>query len=109
MPNKPGSTELSAVGTGPPDVERSRGRLTVTLTRSKRVAFWDPAAYSLLDFAEQNGLSPPFCCRAGVCGTCLSRVRRGTVAYFESPVIEPAKGEILLCCSRPTESIDIDI
>lgn len=109
MPKQPRPTGWPTVGTGSPNVERSREKLTVALTRSNRVAFWDPAAYSLLDFAEKNGLSPPFCCRAGVCGTCLSRVRRGAVAYFELPVTEPAEGEILLCCSRPIESIEIDI
>lgn len=83
--------------------------LTVRFLRSGIVSGWDPAAHSLLDFAERLGLSPPFSCRAGVCGTCLSPLKRGAVAYFEVPVIEPAPGELLLCCSRPTESVEIDI
>jgi uncharacterized protein len=83
--------------------------LTVTFLRSNVVADWNPTAHSLLDFAEQIGLLPPFCCRAGVCGTCVSSIRRGAVVYFESPVFERAEGEILLCCSRPTDSVEIDI
>ncbi len=103
------STELAAVESDSPKVERASGRLTVTFLRSNLVAEWDPTAHSLLDFAEQSGLSPPFCCRAGVCGTCISPIKSGAVAYFESPVIEPANGEVLLCCSRPTEPVVIDI
>ena len=82
---------------------------TVRFLRSGIVAAWDPAAHSLLDFAERRGLAPPFSCRAGVCGTCSSPLNKGAVAYFETPVMEPAPGELLLCCSRPTESVDIDI
>jgi ferredoxin len=102
-------TESPAVESDAPKVECASERLTVTFERANLVAEWDPTAHSLLDFAEQSGLSPPFCCRAGVCGTCLSTIKRGAVAYFESPVVEPAPGEILLCCSRPTESVVIDI
>jgi ferredoxin len=54
-------------------------------------------------------LSPPFSCRAGVCGTCLSMIKRGKVVYFEDPVVDLAENEILLCCSRPTESVEIDL
>jgi ferredoxin len=92
-----------------PRVERAIERLTVTFLRSSLTAEWDPTAYSLLDFAEHNGLSPPFCCRAGVCGTCLTVIKRGTVAYFECPVVDPAPGKILLCCSKPIESVVLDI
>jgi ferredoxin len=89
--------------------EPTGGAPTVTFLRSNLVVPWDPTARSLLDFAEQSGLSPPFCCRAGVCGTCVSIIKRGAVTYSESPVFELAAGEILLCCTLPTESIDVDI
>jgi ferredoxin len=109
MHEQPRSLETSAVEAKSPNVESAAARLTVTFLRADLVAHWDPSAHSLLDLAEHSGLSPTFCCRAGVCGTCLCKIRRGTVAYFESPVFEPGPGEILLCCSRPTESVDIDI
>jgi|HubBroStandDraft_6_1064221.scaffolds.fasta_scaffold691308_2 ferredoxin len=109
MRDMPQSTESPAVESDSPEVERAPRRLSVTFLRSNLVAEWDPTAHSLLDFAEQSGLSPPFCCRAGVCGTCLSTIKGGAVAYFEPPVIEPANGEILLCGSRPTEPVVIDI
>lgn len=114
MPEQPRSTEPSGQDGASgqdrtPEAVSTAERPTVTFLRSNRAAPWDPGAYSLLDFAEQQGLAPPFSCRAGVCGTCLSRMRSGAVAYFESPLVELAQDEILLCCSRPTESITIDI
>ena len=56
---------------------------------------------SLLDFAEAQGLSPDFSCRAGICSTCKSRLVEGEVAYFEDPLDELAADEVLLCCSKP--------
>jgi len=103
------STESPTVESDAPKAAGAAERFTVTFQRSNVVADWDPTAHSLLDFAEQSGLSPPFCCRAGVCGTCLSTIKRGKVAYFEPPVVELSAVEILLCCSRPTESVVIDI
>ena len=98
-----------ADGASEPNAPAKSGRMLVTFLRSNVTAEWDPTAHSLLDFAEHCGLSPPFCCRGGVCGTCLSAIKRGSVAYFETPVAELAEGEILLCCSRPAESVEIDI
>jgi uncharacterized protein len=85
------------------------GRIKVTFRAAGLTVEWDESAPSLLDFAEQHGINPPFSCRAGVCSSCVTSLKRGHVAYFESPVIEPAEGEILLCCSRPTESIELDL
>ena len=82
---------------------------TVTFLRSGKTVDWDPTAESLLDFAEKQGLTPPFSCRAGVCNTCLSVLVRGKVEYSEPPLMEPSSGEVLLCCSKPLESVEIDI
>jgi ferredoxin len=81
----------------------------VTFTHSLCSFEWNEKAHSLLEFAEHNGLSPPFSCRNGMCGTCISRLVRGTVSYFEEPLIELGHSEILLCCSRPVDSVEIDI
>jgi ferredoxin-NADP reductase len=85
------------------------GAATVEFRKSGRTAAWNPAAESLLAFAEDQGLSPEFSCRAGICGTCRSRLVSGEVAYFEEPLDEPPPGEILLCCSKPRGSVVIDL
>lgn len=77
--------------------------------KSGLTAVWDSSAASLLDFAENQGLLPEFSCRAGICGTCKSRLISGDVAYFEEPLDELGTGEVLLCCSKPRGSVVLDI
>ena len=83
--------------------------VTVEFRKSGLTAVWDEAAGSLLDFAEAQGLSPDFSCRAGICSTCKSRLVDGEVAYFEDPLDELAADEVLLCCSKPQGPVVIDI
>lgn len=83
--------------------------IIVEFSRSGVKFNWTGAADSLLAFAEDCGLSPEFSCRSGICSTCKCRLVSGDVAYFEEPLSEPGAGEILLCCSRPTSSVVIDI
>ena len=82
---------------------------TVEFRKSGLRAVWDGAATSLLAFAEDQGLSPEFSCRAGICGTCKSQLISGDVAYFEEPLDELKAGEVLLCCSKPRGSVVLDI
>ncbi|MFL1416561.1 FAD-binding oxidoreductase [Pseudomonas fildesensis] len=85
------------------------GALTVEfLPSGKRVA-WDQNCQSLLELAEQNGLTPPFNCRAGLCNTCQVPLREGSVEYFEEPLDPPESGNILLCCTRPTSAVTVDL
>ena len=79
---------------------------TVTFTLSGRSAVWDGTQASLLDFAEAQGLSPPFSCRNGICNTCLCSIE-GEVSYVEEPLEMPGKGQALLCCSVPEGPVKI--
>lgn len=81
----------------------------VEFRRSGRSAPWDPAAGSLLAFAESNGLEPEFSCRAGICGSCRTARIAGEVEYFEEPLDPPGEGHILLCCARPKGDLVIDL
>lgn len=83
--------------------------VTVEFRKSGVTAVWDGKAESLLAFAEEQGLSPDFSCRAGICSTCKSRLIEGNVTYFEEPLDEPGAGEVLLCCSRPRGAVVLDI
>jgi ferredoxin-NADP reductase len=53
----------------------------VTFTQSGKDALWKPGGGSLLELAEQSGLSPPYGCRAGHCGDCRTKIIRGGVSY----------------------------
>jgi Ferredoxin len=83
--------------------------ITVTFAKSGITANWDEEAESLLDFAEMQGLTPPFSCRGGICTTCEQSLIEGEVEYFEEPLEEPEAGRLLLCCSRPKTSVTIGI
>lgn len=80
----------------------------VTFRASGLSAAWDDSA-NLLDFAEAQGLTPTFSCRAGICGTCLAPLAQGTVEWTEEPLIPPPEGEILLCCTRPKGPVTLEL
>ena len=74
---------------------------TVSFTRTGDAAEWTPGHGTLLEFAEGQGLNPPFSCRAGHCGSCATRLTAGQVTYAEPTAWRPAEGEVLLCCAVP--------
>lgn len=84
----------------PPATEPVR----LVFTASGREARWTPGAGSLLDVAEAQGLAPAFGCRSGSCGSCATRVQKGTVTYAERPSFAVAPGEALLCCALPAQA-----
>lgn len=85
------------------------GAITVEFSKSGIIAAWDSATQSLLSFAEDQGLTPEFSCRAGICGSCKTRIISGGVVYFEDPLDEVEQGEVLLCCSRPETAVVLDL
>ena len=89
--------------------QRGAETLSVHFLPSGTTLAWDENCHSLLDLAEQAGLSPAFNCRAGLCSTCQVGLREGTVEYFEEPLEDPENGRVLLCCSRPRSAVTIDL
>ena len=97
----------------PPPPAPPATEATVIFQRSGDTAVWTPSHGTLLEFAEGKGLSPPYACRAGHCGSCATPLRAGSVTYAEPTAWKPAEGEVLLCCARPAagggESIELDL
>jgi Na+-transporting NADH:ubiquinone oxidoreductase subunit NqrF len=62
---------------------------------------WTAGDATLLEVAEQHGLSPSFGCRTGACGSCAVKLVSGDVTYRTKPKVIPAVGEILICCAVP--------
>lgn len=106
---EPAAAQVSIVPPPVPQADVASDAVTVEFRKSGIRAVWDGAAESLLAFAEEQGLSPEFSCRAGICGTCKSHLVSGEVAYFEEPLEDLAAGEVLLCCSKPRGSVVLDI
>ncbi|MEV6793197.1 MOSC and FAD-binding oxidoreductase domain-containing protein [Streptomyces sp. NPDC051320] len=86
-------------GTGP----------TVTFARSGLHVPWNTTQESLLELAEACDVPVRWSCRTGVCHTCELALMSGAVTYSPEPVEPPADGNILICCSKPTEEIVLDL
>lgn len=70
---------------------------------------WPEAGTTLLELAEDAGLSPMFGCRAGLCGDCRCRLLSGEVEYLTDMTEDPGEGHVLLCCSRPKGDVRLDL
>jgi len=73
----------------------------VVFAKSGTTATWTEGDGTLLEFAEEQGLSPDFSCRSGICLTCMCRLEEGEVAYDEPPTGTPDDGQVLICVSKP--------
>lgn len=96
---------------GPASIKRAvaemAGGTRVRFARSGGEAVW--RAGSLLELTERAGVAPLSSCRAGVCGSCVTRVMAGEVDYAEPPAHEIAPGEALICCARPRGEVTLDL
>jgi ferredoxin-NADP reductase/MOSC domain-containing protein YiiM len=74
-------------------------------------ALWqNDGGLSLLELAEQQGLTPPSSCRTGTCLTCETPLTAGEVIYNPRPACEPTTGRVLICCARPASSmLELDL
>ncbi|SQA99044.1 2Fe-2S ferredoxin YfaE [Cedecea neteri] len=71
--------------------------------RSLKEARWLPDSGSLLELAEARGLTPEFSCREGHCGTCRTKLLKGSVTYAKTPSASTADDEVLICCAVPAQ------
>ena len=81
--------------------ETAAGPVPVSFAESNVETSWTPDKGTLLELAEASGLSPEFACRSGVCGSCATRLRCGSVDYLEEPSAPRADDEVLICCATP--------
>ncbi|WP_018998462.1 2Fe-2S iron-sulfur cluster-binding protein [Hirschia maritima] len=75
----------------------------VTFSKSKKSAVWKPESGTLLELAEENGLSPNHSCRMGSCGACKVKLLDGRVVYNSPPTHPVGEDEVLICCAEPAE------
>jgi ferredoxin-NADP reductase/predicted pyridoxine 5'-phosphate oxidase superfamily flavin-nucleotide-binding protein len=78
----------------------------VMFVKSGKEARWTPGGGSLLELAEERGLSPAFSCRGGSCGTCRTRIVQGAVAYPQTPSFDVPDDEALICCAVPAATTE---
>ncbi|MGK7934908.1 MAG: 2Fe-2S iron-sulfur cluster-binding protein [Xenococcaceae cyanobacterium] len=82
----------------------------IVCTASGKTLTWQKGNGTILEFAEANGINPPYSCRQGICLTCMSELQEGEVEYVEPPTNEPDEGSVLICICQPkTNRVVIDI
>ena len=81
----------------------------VSFTRSGLTVPWNSRFSSLLEFAEACEVPAQWSCRTGVCHTCECGLIGGSVQYEPDPLEPPATGNLLICCSRPSGDVEIDL
>jgi ferredoxin-NADP reductase/uncharacterized membrane protein YhdT len=91
----------------------SPGRSAVTSVEFSRSGFSFEIVkdQTLLEFAETLGISIPYGCRQGQCGTCATRLLRGSVSMETDDGLSAEQkqaGFILPCVSRVQGSVSID-
>jgi ferredoxin-NADP reductase/MOSC domain-containing protein YiiM len=83
--------------------------LEVTFARSDVATVWTRPDSPLLELAEDSGISIPFGCRAGSCGTCVTKLVSGDVSYLHEPGAPLAEGEVLTCVAVPETEVVLDV
>ena len=81
----------------------------VSFSRSGLTVPWDSRFSRLLEFAEACDVPVQWSCRTGVCHTCECGLIGGNVRYEPDPLEPPATGNLLICCSRPSADVEIDL
>ena len=64
---------------------------------------------TLLEALERTGHAVEYQCRSGYCGSCRVKIKKGKVSYAETPLAFLQQDEILLCCCRVEEDLEIEL
>jgi ring-1,2-phenylacetyl-CoA epoxidase subunit PaaE len=100
---QPGKLERP-VGISDSDAASQTYELTVTIDGATRTLTVDKGT-TILDAALENALDAPFSCKAGVCSTCMCKVKEGAVEMVANHALEDyevERGYVLSCQSFPT-------
>jgi ferredoxin-NADP reductase/MOSC domain-containing protein YiiM len=106
--NTPGIADASRRSPHPPATLSSEGPL-VSFARSGLNVRWDSRFQSLLELAEACDVPTRWSCRVGVCHNCEAGLIAGRVLYDPEPIDPPASANALICCSRPSGDIVLDL
>ena len=99
-----GNTESVATNSGSIDSAE------IVFAASGKTVTWQKGNGTILEFAEANGIEPPYSCRQGICLTCACELQEGDVDYVEPPTNEPDEGNVLICICQPkTSKVVLDV
>ena len=104
----PGTATANRRAPHQPDGPAGHGE-PITFARSNLTVPWHDDYPNLLEFAEACDVPVSFSCRTGVCHYCESGILSGDVTYTTDPLEPPPEGRVLLCCSRPSSELALDL
>jgi ferredoxin-NADP reductase/DMSO/TMAO reductase YedYZ heme-binding membrane subunit len=90
------------------EVDNAAGSLR--FARSEKL-ITDLGGKTILEIAEQQGISLPYDCRSGICGQCKTKLVSGTVtmeAEDALDAVDRANGLILACQARCRDDVVVD-
>jgi ferredoxin-NADP reductase/MOSC domain-containing protein YiiM len=99
----------AAAGTPHPPAGPPGPGPVVSFARSGLSVPWSPSRGSLLELAEGCDVPARWACRTGVCHSCKTGLISGSVRYDPEPLDPPAPDSLLICCSRPTGDVVLDL
>lgn len=93
----------------PDDVQENAHDVSVTIIMDghKKNFTMSSEGAAIVDAAAQQGLELPYSCKGGVCATCRTHLREGSVRMDVNYGLEPweiEKGFVLACQSHPTSN-----
>ena len=83
--------------------DSASGEVTIVLDRKKVTVPLRPGE-TLLETARRAGLTPPFSCEAGNCGTCMAKLTEGSATMRVNDALEEDEvedGYVLTCQAVP--------
>ncbi len=83
---------------------------TITLD-GKTVTMPVNAGETVLETARRAGLTPPYSCEAGNCGTCIATVTEGEVTMRVNEVLDDSEideGLVLTCQGVPQTDVTVN-
>jgi ferredoxin len=106
--HRSGIVNASARAPHPPDGPPGYGPV-VTFSRSNLAVPWNDRYPSLLDLAEDCDVPVSFGCRNGTCHNCETGLLAGEVTYHIAPLEPPPDGRVLVCSTRPSAELTLDL
>ncbi len=89
----------------PVDVDADAARVTVIMDGHRKTFDMPRSGANIVDGAAEQGIELPYSCKGGVCATCRTHVREGSVNMATNYGLEPwevEQGFVLACQSVPT-------
>jgi len=93
-------------------IEQEADTSVIKFKKSSFEQAWHAGDKTLLETAEDHGITPEFSCRTGNCGACKTALLSGKVTYRTQPTASINNNEVLLCCAVPAKgstTVEVDL